>query len=144
MFNLLAMFVCGAAIALAVRWKMALVVLATLPIIGLFIIIFIYLVNRRDSTFLELYEQADNRSHQALNAIKTVKSLNGEPFEEKKYSIFLNVLKEKVPQWALYAGIGTGLFFFIQYSAFSFGFWYGTHCVAGTYRCTAPTVYTPG
>lgn len=49
------MFVCGAAIALAVRWKMALVVLATLPIIGLFIIIFIYLVNRRDSTFLELY-----------------------------------------------------------------------------------------
>jgi ABC-type multidrug transport system fused ATPase/permease subunit len=44
-------------------------------------------------------------------------------------------------------GIGTGLFFFIQYSAFAFGLWYGTHCVAGTYRCLPDKgghVYTPG
>jgi hypothetical protein len=44
-------------------------------------------------------------------------------------------------------GIGTGLFFFIQYSAFSFGLWYGTQCVAGTYRCSpdkSGQVYTIG
>lgn len=82
MFNLFAMFVCGAVIAIVVRWKMALVILASLPIIGIVIIIFIYLIHKRGTTFLEYYEKADNRSHQALSAIKTVKSLNGEPFEE--------------------------------------------------------------
>lgn len=45
MFNLFAMFVCGAAIAIVVRWKMALVVLASLPIIGGVIILFIYLIH---------------------------------------------------------------------------------------------------
>lgn len=50
-------------------------------------------------------------------------------------------------KWAIYAGLGTGLFFFMQYCAFSFGFWYGTHCVAGSYRCSTSvtgSVYTPG
>jgi hypothetical protein len=51
MFNLFAMFVCGAVIAIVVRWKMALVVLAALPIIGGVIIIFIYLVHKRDGIF---------------------------------------------------------------------------------------------
>jgi ATP-binding cassette subfamily B (MDR/TAP) protein 1 len=73
--------------------------------------------------------------------------MNGEEFEEARYSRFLGLLREKVGKWALLAGLGTGLFFFIQYCAFSFGFWYGTHCVAGTYRCS-PSVtgsaYTPG
>lgn len=59
----------------------------------------------------------------------------------------MNILREKVVKWAIYAGLGTGLFFFIQYCAFSFGFWYGTHCVAGSYRCSTSVtggVYTPG
>ena len=51
MFNLLAMFVCGAAIAIVVRWKMALVILASLPIIGGVIILFIYLIHKRDNIF---------------------------------------------------------------------------------------------
>jgi ATP-binding cassette subfamily B (MDR/TAP) protein 1 len=57
------------------------------------------------------------------------------------------MLKEKVLKWSILAGIGTGIFFFIQYCAFSFGFWYGSHCVAGSYRCptsTTGSVYTPG
>jgi ATP-binding cassette, subfamily B (MDR/TAP), member 1 len=147
MFNLFAMFTCGAAIAITLRWTMALVILATLPIIGLGCIVFIYLIHRKNSTFQELYEQADSCAHQALNSIKTVKSMNGEDFEEGRYARFLNLLKEKVLKWAILAGLGTGLFFFIQYCAFSFGFWYGTHCVAGSYRCSTSvtgSVYTPG
>jgi len=83
-------------------------------------------------------------AHQALNSIKTVKAMNGQKFEENKYNKFLSFLKEKVASWAVYAGIGTGLYFVIQYCAFSFGFWYGTHCVADSYRCTSASPYTPG
>lgn len=77
MFNLFSMFVCGLVIALSIRWTMALVILAVLPIIGFGCIIFIYLIHRKNSTFQELYEQADSCAHQALNSIKTVKSMNG-------------------------------------------------------------------
>jgi ABC-type bacteriocin/lantibiotic exporter with double-glycine peptidase domain len=51
MFNQLAMFVCGAAIAISLRWTMALVVLATLPVIGAGCIVFIYLIHRKNSAF---------------------------------------------------------------------------------------------
>lgn len=78
MFNILAMFVCGFAIALAVRWTMALVIFATLPIIGAFCIIFIYLIHKKDSKFRSLYGKADAVLSQALLSIKTVKSLNGQ------------------------------------------------------------------
>ena len=50
-------------------------------------------------------------------------------------------------RWAVLAGIGTGTYFFVQYCTYSFGFWYATHCVAGTHLCstsTTGTVYTPG
>ena len=147
MFNLFAMFVCGAIIAFLVRWTMALAIMGALPIIGIVIIIFIYLIHLRNSTFLELYEKADTSSHQALSSIKTVKALNGEPYEEEKYSGFLEVLKEKVPRYALYGGIGTGIFFFIQYCAFSWGFYFGSHCVGGSHICSTKwtgSVYTPG
>jgi len=59
----------------------------------------------------------------------------------------LGLLKEKVLKWAILAGLGTGLFFFIQYAAFTYGCWYAVHCVAGSHRCPTwitGSVYTPG
>ena len=126
---------------------MALAIMGSLPVIAIVIIIFIYLIHLKDHTFLELYEKADTSSHQALSSIKTVKSLNGELYEEEKYGRFLEVLKEKVPRYALYGGIATGLFFFIQYCAFSWGFYFGSHCVGGSHICSTTwtgSVYTPG
>lgn len=80
MFNLFAMFACGFAISLSVRWTMSLVIFASFPIIGAGCIVFIYFIHKKNGAFQELYEQADSCSHQALNSIKTVKSLNGEEF----------------------------------------------------------------
>lgn len=55
MLNIFAMFACGLAIALAVRWTMTLVIFATLPIIGVVAIIFIYLIHKKDSNLGSLY-----------------------------------------------------------------------------------------
>lgn len=80
MFNIFSMFVCGLAIALAVRWTMGLVIFAGLPIIGAFCVLFIYLIHKKDSNFRELYNKADGVLSQALLSIKTVKSMNGQNF----------------------------------------------------------------
>jgi len=56
-------------------------------------------------------------------------------------------VKERIPKLTLWAAIGTGLFFLIQYFAFSWGFWYGIHCVGGSHMCSTSwtgSVYTPG
>jgi ATP-binding cassette subfamily B (MDR/TAP) protein 1 len=55
MFNIFAMFVCGLAIALSVRWTYALVILASLPIIGAGCIVFIYLVHKKNTIFRSFY-----------------------------------------------------------------------------------------
>lgn len=73
-----------------------------------------------------------------------MKAFNGEAYEEETYSSFLEILQEKVPKWALYAGIGTGLFFFIQYLAFAYGYWYGVHCVGNNSMCRSEEAYSPG
>lgn len=72
------MFVCGLIIAIIVGWKMALVISPNLPIVGIVMFFFIYIKNKKKEVFLKYSEQADSRAHQALNTIKTVKSLNGE------------------------------------------------------------------
>lgn len=50
-FSVFSMFVCGAAIALSIRWTMALVILASLPVIAIGCIIFMYLINKKNSSF---------------------------------------------------------------------------------------------
>lgn len=55
MFNLFAMFACGAAIAFAVRWTMTLAIMASMPVIAGIIILFVYLIHKRNSTFQNLY-----------------------------------------------------------------------------------------
>lgn len=126
---------------------MTLIIFAGFPIIAAGVVMFIYLSHKKNKKFQDLYEKADQAAHQAVSSIKTVKSLNAEAFEHKKYSTFLNILKEKVTKWAILAGIGTGIYYFIQYCTYSFGFWYATHCVGGTHLCSPSvtgSVYTPG
>ena len=89
MFNLLGMFVCGPVLSLVIGWTMGLAILASLPIIGAFLILFTYLMQKKEVTFDEEYSKSDTLCHQALGAIKTVKSMNEQKYEEDRYSGFL-------------------------------------------------------
>lgn len=51
MLSLFAMFVCGITIAITVGWKMALVMLPILPVVGIVMILFIHLTNKKKAIF---------------------------------------------------------------------------------------------
>lgn len=70
-------------------WKMSLVITAVLPAIGLSMGLFMYFSKSSTKETSDAYSQAGGRAEQAINAIKTVKSLNGEDFEIKSYSTAL-------------------------------------------------------
>jgi len=48
----------------------------------------------------------------------------------------LQFISQKVFKYALYAGIGSGMFFFAQFCAYALGFWYGSHCAEGSNVCS--------
>ena len=114
MFNLLAMLTCGPVISFVMGWTMALAIFAAFPIFGLIIVLFAYLLQKKETTFDEEYSKGDVLCHQALNAIKTVKSMNGQKYEAERYSRSLEPLREKIQKIAFIGGVGIGLLYFIS------------------------------
>jgi ATP-binding cassette subfamily B (MDR/TAP) protein 1 len=71
------MFFAGFAIAFSTGWLMKLVVLCSLPAIGLAGWLYIYAIQAVDSKSSKDYSTAGGFAEQALSSIKTVKQLNG-------------------------------------------------------------------
>ena len=71
------MFIAGFAIAFSKGWLMTLVVLCSLPAIGLSGWLYIYAIQTMDSQSAKDYSTAGGLAEQALSSIKTVKQLNG-------------------------------------------------------------------
>ena len=70
-----------------------------------------------------------------MSAIKTVKQLNGEKFELRKYEEFLVEAAEKSAQNAFLSGLGIAGIFFVLFCSYALGFWFGSRCVYGASNC---------
>ena len=74
----IAMLIAGFIIAFIKGWLMTLVVLVSLPVIGLGGVLFSSAVANKDKTQEKEYAEAGGMAEQAISAVKTVKQLNGE------------------------------------------------------------------
>lgn len=131
----LSMFVSGFIIAFIYGWLMTLVIATTLPVMGLGGYLFMSAIAGKDKGQAQEYAEAGGQVEQAISAIKTVKQLNGEPFEALNYQETLkNVTKNSAKHGAL-LGLGLGVLFFSILVSYALGFWYGSTCVEGTDSC---------
>lgn len=64
-------------------------------------------------------------------AIKTVKTFNGESYEQNKYNKLLEKCQNGMNKYALLLSISMGGAMFLMINTLSFGLWYGSHCVQG-------------
>lgn len=64
---------------------MTLVVLATIPALGISGYFYMKVIGEKDKKEQQSYAAAGGRAEQALSAIKTVKQLNGESYECVEY-----------------------------------------------------------
>ena len=76
----LSMLIAGFVIAFVYGWLMALVVVASLPVIAIGGIMYATATESKDKDQDKDYAEAGGQVEQALSSIKTVKQLNGEEF----------------------------------------------------------------
>ena len=70
----------GVIFGFIIGWLMTLVVLATIPALGIAGYFYITIIGEKDKRSQKLYASAGGRALQAIAEIKTVKQLNGESF----------------------------------------------------------------
>jgi ATP-binding cassette, subfamily B (MDR/TAP), member 1 len=132
----LSMFVVGFAIAFAYGWLMTLVVLCSIPVIGLGGALFAFAAENKSTEEEKEYSHAGGQAEQAIASIKTVKQLNGEKYESVKYrNTLVNVTKNSTKH-GVFLGLGMGTLFFSILASYALGFWYGSLCVEGASGCS--------
>ena len=82
----IAMFIAGFVIAFVYGWLMTLVVLASLPAIAIGGGIYANTTAQKDQDQEKDYAEAGGLVEQAISGIKTIKQMNGEEFEARRYS----------------------------------------------------------
>jgi ATP-binding cassette subfamily B (MDR/TAP) protein 1 len=73
----IATLIAGFVFAFVTGWLMTLVVLATIPALGIAGYFYISVIGNKDKNEQKSYAKAGGKAEQAISAIKTVKQLNG-------------------------------------------------------------------
>ncbi|CAD8176907.1 unnamed protein product [Paramecium pentaurelia] len=126
-------------------WQLALVVTATLPAISIATAIFAIIIQTSENATQKAYSDAGALAEQAINAIKTVKMLDGEDFEVEKYKTHLLQATATTISYQFGVGIAFGFLWAAMLWAYALGFWYGAKLISDqTLNHNMGTVYTVG
>ena len=74
---------------------------------------------------LDAYAKAGAIAEEVINSIKTVTSFGGQQVEIKRYEENLIIAKTVGIKKAISTGLSLGVLFFVIYSSYGLGFWYG-------------------
>ena len=125
----IAQFLAGIVIALVYGWKLGLVCVALLPVIGISGFLFFYMTTSASKEELDDYAEAGGIAEEVLGAIRTVTAFNGQNFEAKRYyKPLLNAQYSGIKKSAL-AGFAIGFFFLAMFCVYAIAFWYGAELV---------------
>ncbi|KAL4455399.1 hypothetical protein ABPG74_012551 [Tetrahymena malaccensis] len=122
----LSMFIGSLIIAFIRGWQIALVAIAVTPLIasaGYFDQWVSEGIVKKTSS---AYSSAGGISEQALSAIRTVKGLNGQDFEQNKYSNMIKKAFQVSLKFSIYQGVGLGLQNMMFFFDFALTFWVGS------------------
>ncbi|CAK64833.1 unnamed protein product (macronuclear) [Paramecium tetraurelia] len=126
-------------------WQLALVVTATLPAISIATAIFAIIIQTSENATQKSYSDAGALAEQAINAIKTVKMLDGEDFEVEKYKKHLLQATATTISYQFGVGLAFGFLWAAMLWAYALGFWYGAKLISDqTLNHNMGEVYTVG
>lgn len=72
------------------------------------------------------YQKAGGQAEQAINGVRTVKSLNGESFEIKNYNIHVIEAMKIALRYSLASGFAMGSIFLFNFLDCAVSFYYGS------------------
>mmetsp|Transcript_6665 Transcript_6665/g.5977 ORF Transcript_6665/g.5977 Transcript_6665/m.5977 type:complete len:442 (-) Transcript_6665:288-1613(-) len=126
----IAQFIFSFVASLYLCWQLAVVLIAAFPLIAAAGTFMIKAVTSAQNETTDQYAKAGGVATESLNAIRTVTSLNAQPYFIQKYREYiidaLNIGLIK----SFKVGLGNGLTFFISFGVYALGFWYGSKLIA--------------
>ncbi|CAD8160850.1 unnamed protein product [Paramecium pentaurelia] len=138
-------FICGFIIGYSYGWQLALVITAAMPCLAISVVIMTVVVMKSIKATQECYSTAAAESEQTLNAIKTVKMLDGEDFECEKYSRQLIVAANTNVKYSLLSGMALGSIFAFMIWTYALGFYYGAKLISDqVMNSNTGMIYTVG
>ncbi|KAK3823507.1 MAG: P-loop containing nucleoside triphosphate hydrolase protein [Benniella sp.] len=123
-------FIAGFIIGFIKGWKLSLVLLAAVPIIGAVAAFMSKVTVESASDGQGAYAKAGGIAEQAFSSIRTVVAFGGQKRETASYVKHLDSAYQAGAKKALVSGVGNGLFVFVLFCVYSLGFWYGANRVS--------------
>ncbi|XP_063777828.1 ATP-binding cassette sub-family B member 5-like isoform X2 [Pseudophryne corroboree] len=123
--------VAGLVIGLFKGWKLALVILATSPLVAISTAICSKMVVSLTIKELSVYAKAGAVAEEVLSSIRTVVAFGGQEKEMKRYTNNLGEAKQIGIRKAIASQVEAGVTFFFLYTTYGLGFWYGTTLILG-------------
>ncbi|KAF9403393.1 (ABC) transporter, partial [Podila epigama] len=120
-------FISGFVIGFVKGWKLALVLLSCVPLIGACAVMMMKFTVAQSSKGQDSYSKAGAVAEQAFSSIRTVVSFGGQKRETESYIAQLDEAFGSGKKRAIVTAIGIATFMFILFSTYGLAFWYGGH-----------------
>ncbi|KAL0079202.1 P-loop containing nucleoside triphosphate hydrolase protein [Phycomyces blakesleeanus] len=125
----IAQFVIGFIVAFAVGWKLAIIMLATMPLMGGVGGLMGYYTTRYTLKSQTAYAEAGSIAEQVFSGIRTVYAFSLQNRFSDLYNIKLKNAKEIGVRRGIIFGVGMGVFMFLLFATYGLAFWYGAKLV---------------
>ena len=122
-------FVAGLCIGFSFGWKLALVILACAPLLGLaggFMMTMMTGAKKKEG---EAYERAGALVEEVVGNMRTVAAFSGEERARSAYVRALHGMKKAAAFAGMTAGVGMGMVLFIMFCSYALALWYGGRLV---------------
>ncbi|XP_040289636.1 ATP-binding cassette sub-family B member 5-like isoform X4 [Bufo bufo] len=131
----------GLVIGLIKGWQLALVILATSPVVAISTAICSKMVVSLTSKELSAYAKAGSVAEEVLSSIRTVVAFGGQEKEIQRYTNNLGEAKQIGIKKAITTQLAAGCMYFIIYASYALGFWYGSILILGRNGYTIGDVF---
>ncbi|KAF9092990.1 Multidrug resistance protein 1 [Mortierella sp. GBA35] len=122
-------FIAGFVIGFVRGWKLSLVLLSCVPLIGVCAALMTKFTVANASKGQDSYSKAGSVAEQAISSIRTIVAFGGQKRETESYVKQLDAAFVNGRQRSIVTGTGVGAFMFILFSTYGLTFWYGAHQV---------------
>lgn len=122
-------FIAGFVIGFVRGWKLSLVLLSCVPLIGACAALMTKFTVANASKGQDSYAGAGAVAEQAISAIRTIVAFGGQKRETESYVKQLDTAFVHGKKRAIATGSGVGAFMFILFSTYGLTFWYGAQQV---------------
>ncbi|KAJ1557969.1 ATP-binding cassette, sub-B (MDR TAP), member 4, partial [Nowakowskiella sp. JEL0078] len=122
-------FIAGMVVAFVKGWRLALVLLAALPVLGIVGSLMIFVVTKYVKKGQDSYADAGAIAEQVVSGIRTVYAFSLQTRFQEKYQIELEKAYKSDLKKGQAIGTGFGVFMFTIFSTYGLAFYYGSRLV---------------